>query len=826
MKKLLLFSTATFVLLLLTTTPAAAAAPGGYTLVGWNNLGMHCMDADYSVFSLLPPYNTIHAQLVDPQGVLLTPAAGVTVQYEAVADTSGSINTTSVGKTNFWTHVLDLFGASPAPDMGLAGRAMPGPANTPRPMAFDPAFGWFIAEGIPITPRDDAGAHNPYPMMRLTARDSAGAVLATTDIVLPVSDEMTCTACHASGSNAAAAPLTGWINDPDPTIDFRLNILLRHDQGKGAGAAYRQALIDAGYDETGLYATATSGGKPILCARCHASNALPGTGLAGIPALTNSMHALHAPVVDPATGLTLDASANRGACYRCHPGSTTRCLRGAMGSAVAADGTMKMQCQSCHGSMAAVGDPARQGWLDEPDCQSCHTGTETHNNGQIRYTSAFESSGRPRAAIDRTFATTPDAPAPGLSLFRFSTGHGGLACEACHGSTHAEFPSSHANDNVQSARIQGAIGPLAECGACHATTPATVTGGPHGMHPVGQSWFAKHSDVVEQSGTAGCQACHGLDFRGTVLSYARADRTVTAFGSTKSFWRGFEVGCYACHRGPKSDSRNPNHPPRVQNAAASTISRVAVPIPLHATDADGDPLTLRVVSQPAHGTVALAGATASYVSEAGFSGADAFTFAAWDGQTDGNLGSASIAVSTNNCALDCSASVPTIAHEGTPVPFQAFAAPSGCAGSAAFAWTFGDGSTGAAASMSHVYATSGIFDWALSVSVAGLTCARSGAIRIEGLPPNVTSIRKLSGPFRIVVIGSNFHPGLQVEIHGSPFPGVVQRGTTKLTLRGGSALRALFPAGTEVMIRFINPDDAKQSVIMYNVTTNAWRTIP
>ena len=49
-----------FAALVLWTTPAKA-----WTLVGWNNLGMHCMDADYAVFSLLPPYNTIHAQLID-----------------------------------------------------------------------------------------------------------------------------------------------------------------------------------------------------------------------------------------------------------------------------------------------------------------------------------------------------------------------------------------------------------------------------------------------------------------------------------------------------------------------------------------------------------------------------------------------------------------------------------------------------------------------------------------------------------------------------------------------------------------------------------------
>jgi len=43
-------------------SPGHAAVPASFaatqTLVGWNDLGMHCMDADYSVFSILPPFNT------------------------------------------------------------------------------------------------------------------------------------------------------------------------------------------------------------------------------------------------------------------------------------------------------------------------------------------------------------------------------------------------------------------------------------------------------------------------------------------------------------------------------------------------------------------------------------------------------------------------------------------------------------------------------------------------------------------------------------------------------------------------------------------------
>ena len=53
------------------------------TILGWNNLGMHCMDSDYSVFTVLPPYNTLEAQLI-VGGKLVTNGAGYTVTYQAV----------------------------------------------------------------------------------------------------------------------------------------------------------------------------------------------------------------------------------------------------------------------------------------------------------------------------------------------------------------------------------------------------------------------------------------------------------------------------------------------------------------------------------------------------------------------------------------------------------------------------------------------------------------------------------------------------------------------------------------------------------------------
>jgi hypothetical protein len=71
-------------------------------ILGWNNLGMHCMDSDYSVFSVLPPYNTVEAQLI-VGGTLVRDGAGYKITYQAVADPDGSYNFTAMGKGNFYT---------------------------------------------------------------------------------------------------------------------------------------------------------------------------------------------------------------------------------------------------------------------------------------------------------------------------------------------------------------------------------------------------------------------------------------------------------------------------------------------------------------------------------------------------------------------------------------------------------------------------------------------------------------------------------------------------------------------------------------------------
>lgn len=536
-------------------TVASRGGGGGgavtsYALVGWNDLGMHCQDGkDYSIFAVLPPYNTIHAHLISKSNGLVTNNVGYSVTYESVADPlTNSMNTTSAAKTNFWKFAAALGFGSLAPDMGLKGFAMPGAANTPQALTFSTADNTWVAEGIPMMPYADAPAApypvNYFPMMRLTAKDATGVVLATTDIVLPVSDEMNCNVCHASNTGTAdARPAAGWVANADPAKDVKLNILRKHDDRFKGTSLYQSAATQVGYSTAGLEATVPV--TPVLCYNCHASNALAKNGISGIKPMTAALHGRHANVTDPATNQAMDSATTRDVCYRCHPGPQTQCLRGAMGNLKTASGGNAIECQNCHGSMSDVAMPARASWLDEPNCQSCHTGTATSNAGQIVYTSVFSSGRTLRAVTDQTFATNPNTPAAGISLYRFSSGHGGLQCESCHGSTHAEFTSPVSNDNVQSVALQGHAGMLSECTTCHATVPSTVTGGPHGLHPIGTSWVSGHENAAKNA--AACQACHGVDYRGTILSRMQADRTM----ANRSFPKGTIVGCYSCHNGPK-----------------------------------------------------------------------------------------------------------------------------------------------------------------------------------------------------------------------------------------------------------------------------------
>ena len=218
-----------------------------YKIIGWNDLGMHCMNESFANLAVLPPYNTLWAQVIrqGPKPEIVT--TGVTVEYSIID------NTYSAGKTDFWQHAKPLFGVDLAPNVGLTGARLSGKMHV--------AGDHFVIEGVPLTPYLDSAPGPgpqywyPYQKAHLVAKDSiTGVVLAETTTVAPVSTEMRCDTCHADGMQEGIA-----------TGNVETNILTLHDLEES---------------------TNLMGSRPVLCATCHGSNALGMPGNLELPNLS------------------------------------------------------------------------------------------------------------------------------------------------------------------------------------------------------------------------------------------------------------------------------------------------------------------------------------------------------------------------------------------------------------------------------------------------------------------------------------------------------------------------------------------------------------
>jgi hypothetical protein len=197
--------------------------------------------------------------------------------------------------------------------------------------------------------------------------------------------------------------------------------------------------------------------------------------------------------------------------------------------------------------------------VDLPRCQSCHTGDAVNRtqldptimaSDGLRAILAFapgDASASPRLAVNNRFAENTG------KLYRYSKGHSGVACEGCHNSTHAIWanPDDAHNDNFAAKELQGHSGTITECSTCHAQGSLALTlNGPHGMHNVGDSRWTTGHESLAKANVQACAACHGSDFRGTVLSRTAAIRTWSLEHGTRTVAKGQVVGCYDCHNGP------------------------------------------------------------------------------------------------------------------------------------------------------------------------------------------------------------------------------------------------------------------------------------
>ena len=93
-----------------------------------------------------------------------------------------------------------------------------------------------------------------------------------------------------------------------------------------------------------------------------------------------------------------------------------------------------------------------------------------------------------------------------------------------------------------------------------------------------------------------------------------------------------------------------NSAPVATNVNGSGNEDATASVTLSATDANSDPLTYSVVTQPTNGTVTVSGTTATYTPSANFNGSDSFTYKANDGTVDSNTATASVTVAAVNDA--------------------------------------------------------------------------------------------------------------------------------------------------------------------------------
>jgi hypothetical protein len=443
-----------------------------------------------------------------------------------------------------------------------------------------------------------------------TLGGSVGATLASVDAVTPVSAEATCTKCHTSSVDGGGGFAADVAFQGSPRSGIKFTVARAADDASDNPPAVKKEwaadtniirLHDA------KHGTTLQNSTPVSCQVCHYTPALDlahlgplGPGDANANGKdqkvhrTNSrvMHAHHGQFTDlfpddmvaPNNPLRINAATGKPTvnayvtdklnqtCYQCHPGEKTQCLRGAMYNG-------GMICNDCHGGMKQIGNdfsgnfsaatpfPAgadltkRIPWADEPKCQSCHTGDAMSNlttsanvirsSDGIRLLQAWrtnDTNATPIVATNKRFAEETNSGK--TVLYRVSKGHGGVSCEACHGSTHAEWPvlpesgNYIANDNMAAIQLQGHAGKISECTACHTAGSLPVSlGGPHGMHPVGDSRFISGHSSLAESNRNNCRTCHGQTGQGTVLSKVSVNRTV----GSRTFTKGEQITCSRCH---------------------------------------------------------------------------------------------------------------------------------------------------------------------------------------------------------------------------------------------------------------------------------------
>ncbi len=470
----------TAVLTIVVTIIAGAAivsAAGTYKVIARNDLGMHCACPTFEGFLLLPPFNTLRAQVLTMGSEPNMVSSGVTVNY-SIAENTDAVLKADPYYSSWLTNAPKLFpGFNPINAqgniVGLTGKKLA------DKMDYDATARAYIAQGIPVYPvttgdaakdimTDPLGGpkRNPYLTANITVKDTAGTTLATTSTTVPVAFGGCCT-CHLPLAQQNGYPAT-------PAGSFAYLGVMHGRNSSGINIA----MIDPDGDGKG---------GPVRCSWCHWDPAMGESAAPGWPAATkllpganftlkksvysfsDVLHRYHAQNQKVLTQFDANIATN---CYDCHPGNGVNCYRGSH------KGKTAIWCTDCHGNLneRIASNQMAQPW-QQSTLPTCFTKSPGVN-------SAF--------ACHPYDTNSSYSWNPGLfGKFINNRGHeGSILCESCHGSAHAEAPSTLAADNVQNATLQGSTSfsfpsgkdktyAIGVCNVCHTGVSNTWNRPPH-----------------------------------------------------------------------------------------------------------------------------------------------------------------------------------------------------------------------------------------------------------------------------------------------------------------------------------------------------------
>jgi len=128
--------------------------------------------------------------------------------------------------------------------------------------------------------------------------------------------------------------------------------------------------------------------------------------------------------------------------------------------------------------------------------------------------------------------------------------------------------------------------------------------------------------------------------------------------------------------------------PVADDQAVTTDEDIAVAITLTGGDADGDPVTFSVVTDPANGTLSGTPPNLTYTPAADYSGSDSFTYEASAGGLDSNIATVTITISAVNDVPVADAGFDEIVVVGSTVSLDGSASSDGEGDALTFSWTF------------------------------------------------------------------------------------------------------------------------------------------